>query len=144
LCIIDWSKLFNVYTDASDYMVDEVLSQTGDDRTKHPTDFYSKKLSETQINWSTIEKDAFAVLEALNRFRSWIFGYKIFIYSDHNPLWYLTESVPKSAKLLRWALALQNFDICFRYEAGKSNAMAAPDCLSRMGPDDDGVKSSAE
>ena len=50
----------------------------------------------------------------------------------------------KSTKFLRWALALQNFDICFRYEAGKSNAMAAPDCLSRMGPDDDGVKPSVE
>jgi RNase H-like domain found in reverse transcriptase len=80
----------------------------------------------------------------LNRFRTWIFGYKIFIYSDHNPLSYLTESVPKSAKLLRWALALQNFDICFKYKAGKSSATAAPDCLSRLGPDEDGVEPSTE
>ena len=140
LSIIDWAKPFNIHTDASDYMVAGILSQTGEDGNEHPTAFYSKKLSDTQRAWSTIEKEAFAVLEALNRFRSWIFGYKIFIYSDHNPLSYLTESVPKSAKLLRWALALQNFDICFKYKAGNSNAMAAPDCLSRMGPDDDGVK----
>lgn len=140
LSIIDWNKPFNIHTDASDYMVAGILSQTGEDGNEYPTAFYSKKLSDTQRAWSTIEKEAFAVLEALNRFRSWIFGYKICVYSDHNPLSYLTETVPKSAKLLRWALALQNFDISFRYKAGKSNAMVAPDCLSRMGPDDDGVE----
>ena len=144
LCIIDWSKPFNIYTDASDYMVAGILSQTGEDGNEQPIAFFSKKLNDTQKAWSTIEKEAFAVLEALNRFRSWVFGYSIFIYSDHNPLSFLTESSFKSAKLLRWALALQNFDICFRYKAGKSNAMAAPDCLSRMGPDDDGVEPSAK
>ena len=65
-----------------------------EDGNEYPTAFYSKKLSDKQRAWSTIEKEAFAVPEALNRFRSWIFGYKIFIYSDHNPLSYLTESVP--------------------------------------------------
>jgi len=34
-------------------------------------------------------------IETLNLFGSWIFGNKLFIYSDHNPLSYLTESVPK-------------------------------------------------
>jgi hypothetical protein len=69
----------------------------------------------------------------------WIFGYKIHVFSDHNPLAYLTEAAPKSAKLLRWALALQNFDLCFHYQAGSSSAMAAPDCLSRLGSDDNGL-----
>ena len=56
-----------------------ILSQTEEDGNEYSTAFYSKKLSDTQRAWSTIEKEAFAVLEALNRFRSWIFGYKIFI-----------------------------------------------------------------
>jgi hypothetical protein len=140
LCIIDWSKSFNIHTDASEYMVAGILSQTGEDGNECPIAFYSKKLNETQRAWSTIEREAFAVLEALNRFHSWIFGYRIFIFSDHNPLSFLTDSAFKSAKLLRWALALQNFDNCFNYKAGRSKAMAAPDCLSRMGPDDDGVQ----
>jgi len=64
----------------------------------------------------------------------WIFGQKIHVYSDHNPLAYLTEAAPNSAK--RWALALQNFDLCFHYQAGSSSAMAVPDCLSRLESDD--------
>jgi len=46
---------------------------------------------------------------------------------------FLTESAPKSAKLMRWSLALQSYDVIFRYKTGKSNAAA--DCLSRTGLD---------
>jgi len=65
LSITDWGKPFNIHTDA---MVAGILSQTGEDGNKHPTAFYSKKLNDNQRVWSTIEKEAFAVLEALNRF----------------------------------------------------------------------------
>jgi len=46
------------------------------------------------------------------------------------PLSFLTESVPKSAKLMRWALALQEFSIVFQYYPGRKNVVA--DCLSRL------------
>ena len=138
LSIIDWKQPFNIYSDASDLAAGGVLSQTDDEGNERPIAFYSKKFNETQRAWSTIEREAFAVLEALKRFKMWIFGYKIHVYSDHNPLAYLTEAAPNSAKLLRWALALQNFDLCFHYQAGNSRAMAVPDCLSRLGSDDDG------
>ena len=76
-----------------------------------------------------IEREAFAVIEMLKRVRTWIFGYKIHLHSDHNPLAYLTESAPKSAKKMRWALVLQEYDISFHYKQGKSKMMAVPDCL---------------
>jgi len=52
------------------------------------------------------------------------------VFTDHNPITYLTEAVPKSAKLMRWALAIQQHDVTFRYKAGKANVVA--DCLSRI------------
>jgi hypothetical protein len=132
LYIIDWSRNFNIFTDSSDYCAAGVLSQTDAADRECPIAFYSKKYNDTQRAWSTIDKEAFACLEALRRFKHWIYGYRVHLYSDHNPLSYLTESVPKSAKLLRWALALQEFDIVFHYKAGKTSAMAVPDCLSRL------------
>ena len=51
------------------------------------------------------------------------------IFSDHNPLSFLTEAAPKSAKLTRWALALQEFNVDFRYRSGRRHAAA--DFLSR-------------
>ena len=134
LGIIDWSKPFNIYTDASDYSISGSLTQCDADGRDYPICFYSKKLTDSQKNWPIIEREAVAVLEALQRFKSWIFGYEINIFCDHNPLSYLTDSTPKSPRLLRWALALQSYNLSFHYKSGTSPAMAVPDCLSRLGP----------
>lgn len=142
LQIIDWSKPFNIYSDASDHSVAGVLSQTDAQGHEKPISFFSRKLSESQKAWPIIEREAYAVLDALNRFRGWIWGYPIHVFCDHNPLSYLTSNTPKNPRLLRWALALQVFgDLSFHYKAGNSAAMVAPDCLSRMGPDEPGTPS---
>jgi hypothetical protein len=139
LKIIDWELPFEIATDASNYAQSGILFQTGRDGSRCPISFFSRKFTEAQIKWPIIEREALAVLTALQRFKTWIFGYKIHVYCDHNPLSYLTDSASKSPRLLRWALALQSYDIEFHYSAGKSALMCVPDCLSRMGPDDGGV-----
>ena len=133
LHIIDLSQPFHLYVDASDHTVAGVLTQWGVGGTILPVAFASQKLNDTQKRWATVEKEAYAALTMLRKFRSWIWGTRITIHSDHNPLTYLTESAPKSAKLMRWALALQEFDVDFSYYAGKMNVAA--DTLTRMGPD---------
>jgi len=52
------------------------------------------------------------------------------VYSDHNPLTYVVNCAPKSARLTRWALALQQYDTELRYKKGKNDIAA--DCLSRL------------
>ena len=99
-----------------------------------PVAFASMKLMETQRNWSTIVGDAHADLLALCKYRNWIFGSGVTVHSDHNPLLYLTESAPKSAKLMRWSFSLAEFEVTFKYCAGKSNVAA--DYLSRLKLDD--------
>ena len=46
------------------------------------------------------------------------------IYSDHNPLTYITESSTKSAKLMRWLLSLQSYNVTFKYKEGRKNVVA--------------------
>ena len=84
---------------------------------EHPIAFFSSKLIPAQRNLATIEREAYAVLVAVNKFKHWFFGSKVTIHSDHNPLTYLTESAPKSSKLMRWSLALAEFNIEFKYKA---------------------------
>jgi hypothetical protein len=86
-------------------------------------------LNNTQRNYATVEKEAYAALMSLRKYRQWVFGSKITVFSDHNPLTFLTESAPKSAKLMRWALALQEFDVEFKYRAGRTHIV--PDVLTR-------------
>ena len=130
LSVIDYTKDFGLLVDASATAVGCCLIQWDDHGNERPIAFASLKLSPTQSRWSTIEREAFAVIWSLRKFRSWIFLSKIIVFSDHNPLSFLTEAAPKSAKLARWALALQEFNIDFRYRAGRRNAAA--DFLSRL------------
>jgi len=75
--------------------------------------FASCKLTATQQHWATIEKEAYAALWSLQKFKHWIFGKTVTFYSDHNPITFLTETTPKSSKFMRWALALQESDVIF-------------------------------
>lgn len=92
--------------------------------------FASTKLTEGQLNWSTIEKGAFAIIFALRKFDLVIYGCPITCYSDHNPLKFLSESAPSSSKLTRWSLALQRYDIRILHKFGVKNGNA--DALSRV------------
>ena len=84
----DWKLLFEIMCDASDYAVGAVLGQTKDK--KHHAIAYAKKtLTGGQLNYATMEKDLLAVFFAIDKFRSYLVGAKIVVYTDHAALKYL-------------------------------------------------------
>jgi len=121
---------FRLYTDASQFSVGSCLAQTDKDNIEHAVAYGSQKLTPTQCAWSTIERESYAVVWALKRFRPIIFGSQISVFTDHNPLQYLSECAPKSAKLTHWALAIQEFDVTINYTKGSANGIA--DGMSRI------------
>ena len=127
----EWGKPFGLHCDSSKIAVGSYLMQWDSEMREKPIAFASAKLSGAQLSWAAIEKEAYAIVWSLNKFRTWIFGAPITIFADSNPLTYLTASAPKSAKLTRWALALQEFDITFKYKKGRDHVV--PDYLSRPG-----------
>lgn len=134
-------ELFIMRTDASGVAVAGALSQltagneasTNDVTEKGdgemPIAFCSQKLTATQQAWSTIEREAYAVIFALKKWHYLIFGAPVVVFCDHNPLTYIVSNATSSAKLTRWSLALQEYNISFRYAKGRNNIVA--DCLSR-------------
>jgi hypothetical protein len=120
---MDFNRPFTLFVDASESTVGAVLTQNDVEGRLRPVAFASSKLSPTQQRWSTTEREAYAALRALQKYKQWIFGTRILLVSDHNPLTFLVESTPKSC-------ARQQFDEEFRYRSGKVNAAA--DCLTRM------------
>ena len=117
--------------DASDSGVGGVLMQKSDDDILHPVTYFSTKLKKHQKSYSTIEKEALALLMALDKFAVYLdhAGPKIIVYSDHNPLKFINSMKNKNARLTRWALALQPNNLEIRHIPGKENAVA--DFLSR-------------
>jgi hypothetical protein len=99
---------FFVFVDASLLAVGAVLCQLDDDGINHrPIAFVSRKWNQAQTKYSTIERESFAVIFALQKFDLIILGSEVILYSDHNLLQYIATGSVSSAKLTRWAPALQ-------------------------------------
>nr|XP_027062041.1 uncharacterized protein LOC113688428 [Coffea arabica] len=106
----DWNLPFELMCDASDFAVGTVLGQNHDKRL-HVIYYASKMLNETQVNYATTEKELLAVIFALDKFRSYLVGSKVIIYTDHAALKYLLNKKDAKPRLIRWILLLQEFNL---------------------------------
>ncbi|GFV39968.1 carcinine transporter [Trichonephila clavipes] len=106
------------------------LGQLDGEDNIHPIAFGSQKLDPSQQKWSTIEREAYAIIWALKRFETLLCGAKIFLLTDHNPLVFLTRAAPQCPRLQRWALAIQRHDIEAIHVKGSKVVNA--DALSRL------------
>ena len=118
----------HVYTDASDYGIGAYLCQIVDGE-ELPIEFISKTLTKTEKNWSTIEKEAYAIFYALRKWEQHLRDTHFTLFTDHKNLTYMSKE-PVSAKIMRWKLAVQDYNCDVVYIPGEENVMA--DCLSRL------------
>jgi len=125
----DWSLHFEIMCDASDYVVGAVLGQTKD-KMHHAIAYASKTMTEAQLNYATTEKELLAIVFAIDKFRSYLNGAKIIVYSDYAALKYLLTKKDVKPRIIRWILLLQNFDLEIKDRKGIENPVV--DHLSRM------------
>ena len=118
----DFTKPFNLETDASDNGVGAVLYQT-----HGVIGFYSAKFSPAQRRYTVMEKELMGIILALQHFKQIIFLSSITVYTDNSNI--ITEGDLNSNRVHRWKIILQEFDITLKYKAGNLNTVA--DSLSR-------------
>lgn len=125
----DFSKPFNLTTDASNVSIAGILSQgpVGSDK---PVAYISRTLNDSEKNYSTIEKELLAIVWATTKLRPYLYGRKFKIFSDHLPLKWLMSLKEPNSRLVRWRLKLEEFDYEIEYKKGKHNTNA--DALSRI------------
>uniref|UniRef100_A0A151UHX5 Retrovirus-related Pol polyprotein from transposon 297 family n=1 Tax=Cajanus cajan TaxID=3821 RepID=A0A151UHX5_CAJCA len=76
--------------DASNFALGVVLAQRVG-RFSHVIAYASRTLDAAQVNYTTTEKELLAIVFALDKFRSYLLGSKITMFSDHAALRFLLK-----------------------------------------------------
>ena len=124
----DFTKTFRITTDAGNTALGIILSQNQNSK-EVVVSYGGRALTNAESKYNTTEKELCAIIYALKKFRSYIYGSKFEIYTDHQPLKYLKSLKNPQGRLGRWMLTLGQHDFDILYKPGKLNFPA--DVLNR-------------
>jgi len=96
--------------DTSDFAIGAVLAQRIDNK-QHVIYYSSRILNDAQLNYTTTEKEFLMVVSALEKLCPYPLESKITIFTDHSTLRYLILKKDAKARLIRWILLIQEFDL---------------------------------
>ena len=118
----DFNERFEIHTDASDYQLRAVLSQNS-----KPIAFFSRKLTESQRNFTMTEKELLAIVETLKEFQNVLLRHDMIVHTDHKNL---TYKVFNTQRVVRWNLIVEEFSPSLACVKGENNPVA--DKFSRL------------
>lgn len=122
-----------LFTDASDYGIGAYLCQRDKDGREYPVGYLSEALNQAERRWTTIEKECYAIVRSFEKFEYLLRDVSFVLFTDHANLTYL--NVPRSSKVLRWKLSIQEYDFSISHVEGLQNVVA--DTFSRLLNDSD-------
>jgi hypothetical protein len=107
LVFLDWEKTFNVHVDASMIALVAILAQPGVGDLDHLIAFTSRKLSDSEQNYNTIEREGLAMVYALQKYIHYLMGKHFKMFTDHSALKYLVNKPVLRGRICRWLLLFQ-------------------------------------
>ena len=126
---VDESQPFVIETDASDNSIAAQLLQNG-----RPVAFFSRTLNVSEKHHSSVEKEAYAIVESIRKWRHYLIGRYFKVVTDQRSVSFMFSSKHsskvKNEKILRWRLELSSYTFDISYRPGKENGPA--DTLSRV------------
>jgi hypothetical protein len=102
---LDNNKRFDIDTDASDFQLGACIIQEG-----RPVAYFLHKLTKSQQNYTTMEKEMLSIVATLKEFRGMLLGADIHVFMDHKNLMFDTL---KTQCVLCWHTKMNSFHPCY-------------------------------
>lgn len=99
LAVADPNKPYVLHTDASDVAMGAVLMQADDNNDLHVIGYASKTLNDAERNYDTTDKEALAIVWALEHFNTYCEGHRYIIITDHAALAYIRNYNGKARRV---------------------------------------------
>ncbi|XP_070023219.1 uncharacterized protein [Nicotiana sylvestris] len=96
----DWSLPLELMCNASGVAIGEVLGQRHN-KVLHPVYYASKTLNGAQMNYMVSEQELLTIVYAFEKFRAYLLGSKVIVYTDHAALRYLMAKKDANPMLIR-------------------------------------------
>ncbi|KAM1463878.1 hypothetical protein ACFXTO_043614 [Malus domestica] len=112
-----------IYLSVSTSAVSSVLIQK-DSGVERPVYYASKALQDAETRYSNIEKLALALVMSARKLRPYFQAHAIIVLTNH-PLRQILQSPDTSRRMIKWAIALGEFDISYQpkpAEKGQANS----------------------
>jgi transposase InsO family protein len=120
----DFEKTFELECDASGIGIGIVLIQGG-----KPVAFFSEKLHGPSLNYSTYDKELYALVQVLQTWQHYLWSNEFVIHSDHESFKYLKGQATLNKRHAKWIEFIESFFYIIKHKKGKDNMIA--DALSR-------------
>jgi hypothetical protein len=104
LVFLYWEKTFDVHVYALTITLGEIPSQPGTWDLDHPITFERRKLSVSNKNYNTTEREGLAMVYSLQKFRHYLLGNHFKMFTDHFVLKSLVNKRVLGGRICRWLL----------------------------------------
>jgi hypothetical protein len=106
-----------VEIDARGYAMGEVLMQGG-----RPICYHSKVFHGAVLKYPTYDKELYALVQDIKKWKHYLMGKETIIHTDHQPLQYLqAQSKLQQTRNYKWMGFLQQFYLVIKYNKGSKN-----------------------
>lgn len=129
LVVPDFSREFEIHTDASAVAIGGCLMQRDKENNPHPVAYFSRKIKGPEVRYAITDKEALAVVESVRYFEPYVFQRHFKIITDHRALVHIFKKKTRCPRMSRWGYELSAHSYQILYKPGASHHV--PDVLSR-------------
>jgi len=123
----DWDANLRMKIDASNYEVEDVLSQKSKTDQWHFITYYSYKFKEVEVQWNMHDKELYVIVFDFKNWQYYLQSSKRFIcvITNHNNFRYFIMMKKLNVQQMRWVEKLAAFDFHIEYRRDKLNSANA-------------------